>query len=212
VFCFDGDTPAARRPGARSKTASTSWPTASQLSFLFLPQGEDPDTYVRKLGKDAFETLLNEAKPLSQFLLDELKSHIDLATGEGRAALLRKRSRWSCASRAPFLGRIIRQSLAQIAGLEIQDLEREYGIKTARTAQSAPPRREAAEDTQSGAPGHRVVDMRPQLHVLADRRELARARESHQSVLMKCNARRFARSVRSVGQHARWRIFSGHRV
>ena len=61
-----------------------------QLSFLFLPQGEDPDTFVRKFGKEAFENSLREAKPLSQFLLDELKSQVDIQTPEGRAKLLQE--------------------------------------------------------------------------------------------------------------------------
>jgi DNA primase len=58
------------------------------LRFLFLPQGEDPDTYVRKAGKEAFETLMAGAPPLSRFLLDELTRRVDLSAAEGRAGFV----------------------------------------------------------------------------------------------------------------------------
>src|SRR5688572_19643547 len=59
-----------------------------QVRFLFLPQGEDPDSYVRKSGKAAFEALVAGAPPLSRFMLDELARRVDLSTAEGRAAFL----------------------------------------------------------------------------------------------------------------------------
>ena len=176
VFCFDGDNAGRKAAWRALENSLDQLADGKQLSFLFLPQGEDPDTYVRKLGKDAFEKLLDEAKPLSQFLLDELKSHVDLATGEGKAALLKEAKPLVSRITAPFLGRIIRQNLAQVAGLNVQDLEREYGIKTARTAQSAPARSAA---TPVRGPARKVIELlmlRPELHVLAERRELAGAK------------------------------------
>jgi hypothetical protein len=59
--------------------------------------------------------------------------------------------------------------------LNVQDLEREYGIKTARTTQSAPARSAA---TPVRSPARKVIELlmlRPELHVLAERRELAGA-------------------------------------
>jgi len=59
------------------------------VKFLFLPEGEDPDTYVRKHGKEAFESLLSKGSvPLSKFLLEELAGKVDLGTAEGRARLV----------------------------------------------------------------------------------------------------------------------------
>jgi len=60
-------------------------PTGPLSYLLDKPAIKAPDN---KLGKDAFEKLLVDAKPLSQFLLDELKSRVDLNTHEGRAKLL----------------------------------------------------------------------------------------------------------------------------
>ena len=59
-----------------------------QVKFLFLPEGEDPDSFVRKNGRPGLETLFERAAPLSRFLLDTLEKRVDLATAEGRAGLL----------------------------------------------------------------------------------------------------------------------------
>jgi DNA primase len=88
VFCFDGDA-AGRKAAWRALEVSLPLaPDHKPIRFLFLPDGEDPDTYVRKHGKDAFEARLREAETLSQFLLSQLRSEADLATPEGRARLV----------------------------------------------------------------------------------------------------------------------------
>jgi DNA primase len=86
VFCFDGDN-AGRRAAWRALENSLAFlADGKQLKFLFLPDGEDPDTYVRQHGKSAFETLLDKgAVPLSRFLISELTGRVDLSTAEGRA-------------------------------------------------------------------------------------------------------------------------------
>jgi DNA primase len=88
VFCFDGDE-AGRRAAWRALEQSLAHVgDGKQIRFLFLPQGEDPDTYVRKAGREAFEALVGEAAPLSRFLLDELARRVDLTSAEGRAGLV----------------------------------------------------------------------------------------------------------------------------
>jgi DNA primase len=176
VFCFDGDDAGRRAAWRALENSLDQLADGKRLSFLFLPQGEDPDTYVRKLGKEAFEKLLGDAKPLSQFLIDELKSRFDVATGEGRAALLKEAKPLVTRISARFFGRIIRQNLAQVAGVSIEELEREYGIRETRPAKAAPARSSA---TPVRGPARKVIELlmlRPELHVLADRRELAGAR------------------------------------
>lgn len=90
VFCFDGDD-AGRRAAWRALENSLAQLTdGKQVRFLFLPQGEDPDTYVRQSGKAAFEALFEKALPLSRFLLQEVANEIDLSTAEGRAAFIHR--------------------------------------------------------------------------------------------------------------------------
>ena len=58
-----------------------------QARFLFLPEGEDPDTLVRKEGQQYFEQQLQSATPLSDFLLDHLTEQVDMNSMDGRARL-----------------------------------------------------------------------------------------------------------------------------
>ncbi len=139
VFCFDGDDAGRRAAWRALENSLEQLVDGKQLSFLFLPQGEDPDTYVRKLGKDAFEKLLKDAKPLSQFLLDELKSHVDINTHEGRARLLQEARPLVKQVAAPLLSLMLRKQLAQIAGISQQELDAQFQVKSHITA--AAPRR-----------------------------------------------------------------------
>ncbi len=177
VFCFDGDDAGRRAAWRALENSLEQLVDGKQLSFLFLPQGEDPDTCVRKLGKDAFEKLLGDAKPLSQFLLDELKSRVDLATHEGRARLLQEAKPLVSRVQAKFLGKMIRQSFAQVAGITMQDLDREYGVRESRPANPAPARIASAAVR---SPARKIIELlmlRPNLSDLVDRNDLVAARQ-----------------------------------
>ncbi|MFC7289927.1 DNA primase [Herminiimonas glaciei] len=85
IFSFDGDK-AGRRAARRALEASL--PHAGDnkvIKFLFLPTEHDPDSYIRELGTEAFEKQVQDAMPLSQFLLKEAVGDNDLGTPEGRA-------------------------------------------------------------------------------------------------------------------------------
>ena len=87
VFCFDGDR-AGR--GAAWKALQTALPLMKdglQARFLFLPEGEDPDTLVRKIGAQAFREEVQHAQPLSEFLFARLESETDMHSIDGRARL-----------------------------------------------------------------------------------------------------------------------------
>ncbi|RQO32823.1 DNA primase [Herminiimonas sp. KBW02] len=85
IFSFDGDK-AGRRAARRALEASL--PHAGDnkvIKFLFLPSEHDPDSYIRELGTEAFDKQVQDAMPLSQFLLKEAVGDNDLGTPEGRA-------------------------------------------------------------------------------------------------------------------------------
>ena len=87
-FCFDGDN-AGRKAGWRAlESVLPRMKDGRQAFFLFLPDGEDPDTIVRKEGAEAFNERLKQATPLSQFFFDELTREINLATLDGKARLV----------------------------------------------------------------------------------------------------------------------------
>ena len=87
VFCFDGDN-AGRTAASRALHAALPlMEDGRQVRFLFLPEGEDPDTLVRKEGADAFRQRLSRAQPLSEVFFDQLKDDSDLNSMDGKARL-----------------------------------------------------------------------------------------------------------------------------
>ena len=85
IFSFDGDA-AGRRAARRALEASLPHASDSRsIKFLFLPTEHDPDSYVREHGTSQFEQMVQDATPLSQFLLSEVTEGKDLGTAEGRA-------------------------------------------------------------------------------------------------------------------------------
>lgn len=88
VCCFDGDE-AGR--GAAWKAVDAAFPVLSetrQLKFVFLPEGEDPDTIIRDRGQEHFSALIDQAKPVGEYFLDHLQKGLDLDQADGRAALV----------------------------------------------------------------------------------------------------------------------------
>ena len=87
VFCFDGDRAGRAAAWKALDAALPRLRDGRQAYFLFLPDGEDPDSLVRKEGKEGFEKRLKEATPLSDYFFGELSHDVDTASLDGRARL-----------------------------------------------------------------------------------------------------------------------------
>ncbi len=88
VFCFDGDR-AGRDAAWRALNQSmTSLRDGDEIGFLFLPDGEDPDSFVQTQGADAFRHAVEQATPLSTYLMTTLKTEHSTTTLEGRTKLI----------------------------------------------------------------------------------------------------------------------------
>ena len=88
VFCFDGDAAGRRAAWHALEVSLAALADNKAVRFLFLPHEDDPDSFVRAHGREAFEALLAEARPLSEFLLAELRSRVDMTSLEGRSRLI----------------------------------------------------------------------------------------------------------------------------
>ncbi len=88
IFCFDGDRAGREAAWRALDNALPALREGWQASFLFLPEGEDPDTLVRKEGKDAFLARLKAAIPLPEYLFDNLMRQVDMNRLDGRARLV----------------------------------------------------------------------------------------------------------------------------
>jgi len=90
VYCYDGDN-AGKKAAWRALENTLGVIRDGMIAkFLFLPEKEDPDTMVRKEGKEAFEERIKNAKTLSDFLFENLKSEIDISSTEGKAQVASK--------------------------------------------------------------------------------------------------------------------------
>ncbi len=87
VFCFDGDRAGRDAAWKALETALPLLREGRQARFLFLPEGEDPDTLVRQEGAAAFAERVTRAEPLSEFLFRQLATGVDMQTLDGRARL-----------------------------------------------------------------------------------------------------------------------------
>ena len=85
TFCFDGDRAGREAAWRALQTSLAEMRDGRQISFLFLPEGEDPDTVVRSAGAEGFSNALQERLALSDYLFRELEKQADLATMDGRA-------------------------------------------------------------------------------------------------------------------------------
>ncbi len=124
VYCFDGDNAGRKAAWRALENSLEALPEQKSIGFVFLPQGEDPDSFVRTRGTAAFERLIAEATPLSDYLLRELAAQCDLTSAEGKARLV--------ADAKPLLGRLqspllrlqLVKRLAEASGFAQTEVER----------------------------------------------------------------------------------------
>lgn len=147
VFCFDGDTAGRKAAWRALENTLPILADGKEARFLFLPDGEDPDDFVRRRGKDAFEHAVLHAVPLSQYLLTELTARHSTATAEGRAALVSAAKPYVGQIDAPVLATLVRRQLAELAGLPEDQLGSLVGparVDPARGRRSGPATRAGA--------------------------------------------------------------------
>ncbi|HHW7518894.1 DNA primase [Mannheimia haemolytica] len=145
VCCYDGDRAGRDAAWRALENALPYLQDGRQLKFIFLPDGEDPDTFVRSQGKEGFEQYVAQnAKPLSDFLFDSLLADVDLSSKEGKSKL--------AALAVPLINRIpgemLRVYLRNILGQKL-------GILDPTQIEALLPTKKAAEK-----PLHQAVKMK----------------------------------------------------
>jgi DNA primase len=161
IYAFDGDNAGRKAAWRALENTLEALQDGKEVSFLFLPEGEDPDSYIRTHGQDAFLRLLDtDTLPLSAFLVRELARERKLDTQEGQAALLKAAKPLLEKIAAPLLARLIQRQIAELAHLQADELSL-MGVKPsiARRAPLRPQRRPAPSRLRSLA---RTLLMNPQ--------------------------------------------------
>jgi DNA primase len=156
IFCFDGDAAGRKAAWRALENALPALADGKNAGFLFLPDGEDPDDFVRRRGKAAFEALIDRAMPASEFLLAELCAQHPPTSAEGGAALVAAARPYLAALTAPVLGALLRRRLADLTGLPETELRDLLGQPSpADRSRSAPPMHTAPSSGRDAIPGRR---------------------------------------------------------
>jgi DNA primase len=128
-FCFDGDRAGKAAAWRALESVLPRMRDGRQAHFLFLPDGEDPDTLVRKEGKDGFEKRMKESMPMSEYFFEELARDVDVSRLDGRARLA-ERAR-------PLIAKLPDGAFRDLMG---QELERRTGAKAVLEPEPPPSR------------------------------------------------------------------------
>ena len=124
VFCFDGDRAGRAAAWRALENTLALLQDGRQAGFLFLPEGEDPDSLVRKEGAQAFEQRLARAQPLSTYFFEHLGAEVDMRTPEGKSSLAeRARPLLDKLPDSVFRDMMV-QRLADIAGIDRMNVEK----------------------------------------------------------------------------------------
>ncbi len=136
LFCFDGD-PAGKKAAWRAlENALPQIREGRQVLFVFLPDGHDPDSYVNAHGQDAFMKMLDSGVALSDFLIGELASQVDMTTVDGKARLAELAKPLVNRIPAGVYRELLIDSLADQVGLSASRLQKMIGQAGEQASQS----------------------------------------------------------------------------
>ncbi len=130
VFCYDGDNAGKKAAWRALENTLSVIRDGMVAKFLFLPEKEDPDTMVRKEGKQAFEQRVKNASTLSHFLFENLKSECDISNNEGKAQLASKANALIQKMYNSIFKDLLIEELASLVGLSQQHLESKISSET----------------------------------------------------------------------------------
>ena len=135
-FCFDGDRAGRSAAWKAVESVLPRMRDGRQAFFLFLPDGEDPDTIVRKEGAAGFDARLRAATPLSQFLFDSLAADVDLRTLEGKGRLAERAKPLLAQIPDGAFGDLMRQRLVELTGVGARNSSPETHVPVQRATRS----------------------------------------------------------------------------
>lgn len=118
TFCFDGDAAGKKAAWKALQTVLPHLSDGRSARFLYLPDGEDPDSLVRKIGKEEFDDKVAHALTFSDCMFEQLESEVDMQSLDGKAALCK--SAMGLIERLPggVLKQLVIEELASKTGLE----------------------------------------------------------------------------------------------
>ncbi len=143
VFCFDGDAAGLKAAWRAAMNALPALTDGLRLNFLFLPKEHDPDSYVRAFGKEAFEAEMQNATPLSQYIVQTLSADNPLQSQEDKVRFLNEAEPILKQIVAPRLALLLRKRIAELAGVSMDEMRSMIALPdTERRPQKYQPRQQ----------------------------------------------------------------------
>ena len=176
VFCFDGDEAGQRAAWRALETALPLLRDGRQALFMFLPEGEDPDTLVRAHGRAHFEERIGEAETLGTFLFEKLKEQVNLGTIDGRARLFETARPLLEKLPAGAFRELVNRSLEELTGMRV-----DRGPAPPGVARATPPGPRAWASPGKSA-GAVISPVRKALTLLVQHPGLANAAEAPEAL------------------------------
>lgn len=123
VFSFDGDNAGRTAAWRAAMNALPALTDGLKLRFLFLPKEHDPDSYVREFGKEAFEREMQNAMPLSQYIIQHLSEQNPLNSQEDKVQFLNEAEPILKQIVAPRFALLLRKRIAELAQVSEQEMQ-----------------------------------------------------------------------------------------
>ena len=146
VFCFDGDNAGVQAAEKALNMALPLYLDHKIIDFLFLPEKEDPDSYVNTYGTDSFNQLVTEAMPLSDFLVQIISKNINTTSLDGKSQLFDKAQ--------SYINQLPKGTFKQMMAKKIADLS---GI--AFNVKREPPPKNNKNPTKSDNPMRKLISL-----------------------------------------------------
>jgi len=138
IFCFDGDSAGEKAAWRALENTLPLMEDGRRIKFLFLPSGEDPDSYVRSIGQDQFSRKVSSAKPLEDFLFEKLGTGLDTNSIEGKARLSNLAKKHISKIPAGVYARLMLERLSELVGVPAESIEQLYSRNTSDSEGQSP--------------------------------------------------------------------------
>jgi DNA primase len=156
VFCFDGDDAGRKAAGRALETTLPVIRDGQEARFLFLPEGEDPDSLVRTEGRDAFQTRIDQALPLSEYFFRSQTEQADLESMDGRARFSTRALPLIRAMQPSLLQQMMLERICEITGLSLEQINSVINLHqvTSTDTPLPEPARMAQQEAPPGTRSH----------------------------------------------------------
>ena len=123
TFCFDGDDAGRGAAWGALKNVLPSITDGTEISFLFLPEGEDPASLLEQHSVEDFKNLSKKANLLSEYFIERLAQASEITSLEKKASLAAKAMELLSTMQESSIKRLLESEVAKVTGLDPSDLK-----------------------------------------------------------------------------------------